>query len=325
MFNGGMMYRNIMVPVDGSTFSREAVLQGLRIASRSGATLRLVRVSSTPIFGIGPEAVAETTQGNREVRNAELGELYSIAAECRAHSTVSVTASLQDGPVVDALIGYAHRHRVDLIVMRSHARRGIARVWFGSVADKLIRESGIPVLVVRPPSVATALGSGFGFKRILVPLDGSERAEDALRRVLPLAHVDVSQITLLRVVSPARNRTRNELQSAIGAATAMDVTQARIYLDRLLTSDLDKPLKVTRRVVIADDVASTILRYAEIEESDLIAIATRGRGAIARARSGSVADVVMREAPVSAMVVHPDAAAIEMLPLEEGTLLAEQA
>lgn len=299
------MYRNILVPVDGSSFSKEAVLQGLRIASQSGATLRLVRVASAPTLLGGSDSFAIESDALRDLRNMELAELYSIAAECRAHSTVNVTASLQQGPIVDALIGYARRYHIDLIVMRSHARKGLARVWFGSVADKLIRESGIPVLVVRPPSVATAIGSSFGFNRILVPLDGSELAEESLRAVLPLSRIDGSQITILRVVTPSKKEKAEGLESAIGPAKAAEVAAAKGYIGNLLASHLDRSVKVTRRVVIADDVASTILHYAAVEESDLIAIATRGLGAIARARSGSVSDRVMREAPISTMVVHP--------------------
>jgi nucleotide-binding universal stress UspA family protein len=299
-----MMYRNIMVPIDGSSFSREAVLQALRIASQSGATLRLVRVASTPAVIGGPAAFVSFDEGARQQRNAELAELYSIAAECRAHSTVNVTASLQQGPVVDALIGYAQRYRVDLIVMRSHARSGLARVWFGSVADKLIRDSGIPVLVVRPPSVATALGSSFGFKRILVPLDGSQLAEEVIPRLLPLARVDGSIITILRIVAHSDN-VQGGLESSIGPAKAMDIARAKLYVDDLIATQIDRGIETRRHVVIADDIASAILERAEMDDSDLIAIATRGLGAIARARSGSVADRVMRESPVSAMVVHP--------------------
>jgi nucleotide-binding universal stress UspA family protein len=302
------MYRNVMVPVDGSSFAREAVLQGLRIASRSGATLRLVRVASAPLFVGGPDSFAVENATLQKQRADELADLYSIAAECRAHSTVNVTASLQQGPIVDALMGYARRHRVDLIVMRSHVRKGIARAWFGSVADKLIRESGIPVLVVRPPSVSTALESGFGFKRILVPVDGSSLAEESLAAVVKLARIDGSEITLLRVVTPSRQP--GEVESSIGPAPARDVDEAQRYLNQLLVSPADRSIRVTRRVIIAEDIPATILYVAEMEESDLIAIATRGRGAIARATSGSVADRIMREAVVSAMVIHPVAPAM---------------
>jgi nucleotide-binding universal stress UspA family protein len=305
IFNGGSMYRNIMVPVDGSPFAREAVLHGLRIASQSGATLRLVRVGSAPVLQGGPEGFTLDNERLRQLHTAELADLYSIAAECRAHSTVNVTASLQQGPVVDALIGYAKRQRVDLIVMRSHARKGLARVWFGSVADKLIRDSGIPVLVVRPPSVATALESGYNYRRILIPLDGSRLAEQSLEAAGALARIDQASITLLMIVNPRENQRKGELQSAAGPASAREVASAQHYLESLFASRLDRSTSVCRRVVISDDVAGSILASAEAMEADLIAIATRGRGAIARAAGGSVADRVMRESPVSTMVIHP--------------------
>lgn len=300
------MYRNVMVPVDGSSFSREAVLQGLRIALQTGATLRLVRVAVTPVFLGSPDSVVMESESLRNMHSAELSDLYAIAAECRAHSTVIVTASLERGPVLDALIGYAKRHQVDLIVMRSHARRGLARAWFGSVADGLIRESGIPVLVVRPPSVATGLENGFHFNRILVPLDGSPLAEQALTPAVALSRMQGASITLLRVVTPWKQREPGDLESPIGPASAHDVAEAQLYLDSLLTS----AMHVTRRVVISNDVPSTILQMADIDEADLIAIATRGRGALKRATAGSVSDVIMREAVTSTLIVHPQQSAM---------------
>jgi nucleotide-binding universal stress UspA family protein len=314
------MYRNVMVPVDGSSFSREAVLQGLRIASRSGATLRLVRVASAPLFVGGPDSFSVGNENLQKQRAHELSELYSIAAECRAHSTVNVTASLQQGPVADALMGYARRYRVDVIVMRSHTRKGLARAWFGSVADRLIRESGIPILVVRPPSVATALESSFGFKRILVPLDGSNLAEQSLVPAVSLARIDGSQITLLRVVTPSKNRGTVKLESAIGPAFASDVDEAQDYLENLLDAPSDRSLRVTRRIIVAENVPAAILHTAKTEESDLVAIATRGRGAIARATSGSVADRVVRDSFVSTMVIHPVPKAVEVAPLQAPAL-----
>jgi len=299
------MYRNIMVPVDGSPFSREAVLHGLRLASQSGAILRLVRVGTSSTITGGPDGFAAENERLREIHSTELAELYSIAAECRAHSTVNVTASLQYGPVIDTLIGYARRQKVDLIIMRSHARKGFARAWFGSVADGLIRESGIPVLVVKAPSVATALESGFVVKRIIVPLDGSLLAEQSIEPAVSLARINGATITLLKVVTPMKRRLEGELESAIGPASASEVANAQRYLETCLGHELERSVKVTRRVIVAEDAASTILSAADSMEADLVAIATRGRGAIARAASGSVADRILRESPVSTMVIHP--------------------
>jgi len=298
------MYRNVMVPVDGSPFSREAVLQGLRIASQSGATLRLVRVGTSSVLSGGPEAFPPENDTLRRVQAAELADIYSIAAECRAHSTVTITASVQHGPVVDALIGYARRQKVDLIVMRSHSRKGLARVWFGSVADALIRESGIPVLVVKAPSVATALESGFHYNRILVPLDGSLLAEQSIQPAISLARIDGATVTLLMVVTPS-TIPAGEFVSANGEAPARAVAASKRYLDSCLTPGVDKSVRIERKVVLARDVPGAILATAESIEADLIAISTHGRGALTRARVGSVADRVVREASISTMVLHP--------------------
>jgi len=293
-----------MVPVDGSPFSREAVLQGLRIASKSGATLRLVRVGTSTVLSGGPDSLPLENETLRKIQAAELADLYSIAAECRAHSTVTITASVQHGPVVDALIGYARRQKVDLIVMRSHSRKGLARVWFGSVADALIRESGIPVLVVKAPSVATALESGFHYNRILVPLDGSLLAEQSVQPAISLARIDGATVTLLMVVTPS-TVPAGEFVSASGDAPAKAVEAAKRYLDSCLTPAIDKSVRIERKVVLARDVPGAVLSTAEAIEADLIAIATHGRGALTRARVGSVADRVVREASISTMVLHP--------------------
>lgn len=298
------MFRNIMVPVDGSSFSREAVIQGLRLASLYGATLRLVKVTATPGFPTGPEALALDSRAADDQHSAELANLYAIAAECRAHSTIKVTASLERGPVVDALCGYARRNAVDLIVMRSQARSGIARIWFGSVADGLIRESGVPVLVVRPPSIGTGLEKGFSYRKILVPLDGSVLAEQSLPGAIAVARFEGASIILVLVVPPDREAPNHALVSAIGPASAKDVTAAQTYLDSIVAHRCHG-LKTSTRVVIASDIPTAILRVADTEEVDLITMATRGQGVLARTLGGSVSDRVMRESVSSTLVVHP--------------------
>jgi nucleotide-binding universal stress UspA family protein len=311
------MYRNIMVPLDGSSFSRDAMLAGLRIASRCGATLRLVKVAVAPNIPGTPDSLATLGEAARDKHALELSSLYAAAAECRAHANIPVIASLEHGPVVEALTGYAHRNEVDLIVMRTHARGGIKRVWFGSVADRLIRESGVPVLVVRPPSVATALEGGASTNRILVPLDGSDLAERAVIPAIKLAAVDGASITLLRIVTAWKHREPGVLESHMGPASAAEVAEAQRYLDSILAWPTDRQLDVTRRVIIASDPASAILDVAKEIEADAITLATRGRGALRRAASGSVSDRVMRESEVSTIVLHPET---ESAPAEPAAL-----
>jgi Universal stress protein UspA and related nucleotide-binding proteins len=298
------MFRNVMVPVDGSAFSREAVLQGLRLASLYGATLRLVRVASGPPFSVGSDAALGLASADA-VQASELSELYAIAAECRAHSTINVTASLERGPIVDALCGYARRNAVDVIVMRSHARGGLARAWFGSVADSLIRESGIPVLIVRPPSVATGLDRSGSYRRIVVPLDGSMLAEQALPMATSLARIENATVLLVFVLVAGPNAETLEVLSPIGPVSQREVSDVQAYLDNVVLQYGSRVQMTTRIVVAAHDVPSALLRAAEANESDLIAMSSRGRGVMARTIGGSVSDRVMRESAISTLVIHP--------------------
>jgi len=299
------MYRVIMVPVDGSAFSREAVFQGLRLARKNRAQLRLVRVASIAGLIGAPETVALENTARMSERDAMLAHLYRLAAECRASSPVHVTADVEDGPVADALRGHALRHEVDLIVMATHARRGMARVWLGSVADRLIRETGIPVLVVRPPSLATELVDGACYRRIIVPLDGSLLAEQSLAPAMDLAENEHAELTLLRIAPAVRDIQKGELHSTIGPARARDVEEAEKYLSAMQVRLAGHQIRVRSAVVVAEDIPNAIIGFAQANDGDLIAIATHGRGGISRALLGSVADRVMSEGVLSVLVIHP--------------------
>jgi nucleotide-binding universal stress UspA family protein len=298
------MYRVIMVPVDGSAFSREAVFQGLRLARKLGAQLHLVRVASARTVSGGPDTLglegAAWTIERRDLRT----QLDRLAAECRSNSHVEVLASVEEGPIGDSLRGYALRHGVDLIVMATHARRGMARALFGGIADQLIRETGIPVLVVRPPSLATELVDGPCYKRIVVPLDGSPLAEQSIEPALALAEVEHAQMTLLRVVTPAKATAGTEAGAA-DASRPPGIDEAERYLAKVRMTLAARDVRVHSAVVVADDIPRAIAGFAEESDEDLIAIATHGRGMIARAIAGSVADRVMSEGMLSMLVVHP--------------------
>jgi len=298
------MYRVIMVPVDGSAFSREAVFQGLRLARKSGASLRLVRVASGTTFSSGPDTMALESAAWTLERDDLRTQLYRLAAECKSNSNVEVSATVEEGPVADALRGHALRHGVDLIVMATHARHGMARAFLGSVADRLIRETGIPVLVVRPPSLATEIMDGPCYKRIIVPLDGSSLAERSLEPALALAKIEHAQLTLLRIVTPDKAAPA---QPGIWTAPrrAPGIDEAERYLAKMRIALSEPGLRIHSAVVVADDVPRAIAGFAQASDEDLIAIATHGRGGIARAIVGSVADRVMGEGLLSMLVVHP--------------------
>ena len=299
------MYRVIMVPVDGSAFSREAVFQGLRLAHKSGGQLRLVRVASVAAIPGGPDTLALESAAWTIERDDLRAQLYRLAAECKSNSQVDVSATVEEGPIADALRGHALRHGVDLIVMATHARRGMARAFLGSVADKLIRETGIPVLIVRPPSLATELIDGSCYKRIIVPLDGSALAESSLDSAIAFARMEHAQVTLLRIVAPDKESPAGKPGATGASRRPAGVDDAERYLANMRISLAEPDLRIHSAVVVAEDVPRAIVGFAQATDEDLIAIATHGRGGITRAIIGSVADRVMSEGLLSMLVIHP--------------------
>jgi Universal stress protein UspA and related nucleotide-binding proteins len=312
------VYKKIMVPTDGSGFDREAIRVALRIAERSHAAVRLVRVNPTgTLFGMETslEAASVSARVLRQERDRILGELDNLAAECRKISEARISTALEDGPVPDALRTYASRNNIDLIVISSHGRGGITRLSFGSVTDSLIRHTSIPVLVIKPHASYLNPGTGELFKRIIVPLDGSSLAEQILPDAMALAKMDEARLTLLTVLVP-----RTSSQDASAAQNApwrdKDVAASQAYLYRTAAHLRENGCLTTTHVAIGENVGQVIADYASEVRADLVAIATHGRGGISRALRGSVADVVTRTGTTSMLVFRPIRVLTEELPAE---------
>ena len=302
------MYKVIMVPTDGSGFDREAIRVALRIAERSEAKVRLVRVLATGSFF----EMAATTEGAVVApdlvfseRERALSELYALAAECRAASKADIRVDLHAGPISDVLQGYARRNDVDLIVISTHARSGLSRLSLGSVTDSLIRHTTIPVLVVKPSMSYLNPQVREVFRRIVVPLDGSSLAEQILPRVLTLAQLEDAEITLLNVLVP-QSYSQREIADPSLPWWDKDISVAQSYLVRIAGGLRRTGVPVTTDIVISENIAGAIGDFASREKADLIAIATHGRGGLNRVLHGSVADAIMHSTRMSMLVFKPD-------------------
>ena len=302
------MYKVIMVPTDGSGFDREAIRVALRIAERSNAKVRLVRVlASDSFFGTTPEGhwTPMSAEVGHSERTSALSDLYALAAECRSGFKPDVTVDLHGGPVADVLQGYARRHEVDLIVMSTHGRTGVSRLSLGSVTDSLIRHTSIPVLVVKSPESYLNPQLGRAFKRIVVPLDGSTLAEQIFPRVLTLAKLEGAEVSLLQVLIP-HSYSQKEMFDPNLPWWDKDVSLAQAYLFRVASRLRRNGLVVTTDIVIGENAADAIGDFASREKADIIAIATHGRGGLARMVRGSVADAIMHSGKLSMLVLKPD-------------------
>lgn len=311
------MYKTIMVPTDCSGFDREAIRVALRLAERSEAKVRLVRVlSSTAFIGMGADGMVAPSEGFRQEQDTALAELYALAAECRTTTDAEVSVSLEQGPVPDSLAGYANRHEVGLIVISTHGRSGFSRLSLGSVTDSLIRHTAIPVLVVKPPASYLNPQVRDAFRRIIVPLDGSALAEQILPRIATLAKIEDAELTLLFVLKP-HNYSQQQIPDPTLPWWDKDIAAAQAYLLRIASRLRRSGLAVATDIVIGENVAEEITGFAARERADLVAIATHGRGGLSRMLRGSVTDAVTRSARTSILVFHPDRNAVQSEAVEE--------
>lgn len=305
-----MTWTSVMVPLDGSDFAREALPAATHLARRDGARLRLVTVHPGLPPGPGgtvPEALARADREERSTRREALEEL---AGELRGRG-LDAEAEVLSGPVVEELARRA-RETADLVVMATHGRGPLSRLWLGSVADGLARSSPVPVLLLRPRDEADEEGDPpgtGGFRRALVPLDGSALARQAVEPAARLLERPGGALTLLRVVVPV---TLTGLGPAdvpsgvdVSATEAME-EQAEERLEATagdLRERLD--LEVESRVIRDPHPAEAVLRTASETAADAVALATHGRGGLRRLLLGSVADKVVRGARTPVLLVRP--------------------
>jgi Universal stress protein UspA and related nucleotide-binding proteins len=133
------MFSKILVPLDRSPFSEQALGPATAIARASGAALDLVMVHEPR-----PLAGAPDVAWHAEEIDSENEYLADIAVSLGTSASISVTHAVMPGQTIPAICKRSREVNADLIVMTTHGRTGINRAWIGSVADGVLRRSGVP-------------------------------------------------------------------------------------------------------------------------------------------------------------------------------------
>jgi len=307
--------RNILVPVDGSTFGEHALPLACSLARKAGATLHLVHVHQiVPPATLAGVAVMDSVDLHlRQDEQAYLADLARRVGEC---GPMPVKTALVDGVVAEALANYAHKVVADLAVMSTHGRGAMGRFWLGSVADDLVRDLPRPVLLVRPHEGKPDLRRQMNFETILLPLDGSQHAEKILDPAVNLGKLFNSHLLLMRVVKPVLRPTylpegtsilglTHSVLEEIHILQQQHMNEAQHYLDGVAAPVRQTGLKVTTKVVIDEEPAIGILLEAQVRQVDLIAMETHARRGLSRLLAGSTADKLVRGANMPVLLNRP--------------------
>jgi nucleotide-binding universal stress UspA family protein len=322
------MYRTILVPLDGSSFSERALPAATALARATGAGLVLIRAASASVL---PGAHSADLQGRQLQKedlfvSADAGGAGRAAAQIRtvdeaerylegiagrlAEQGLQAKIAAPYAAAAKGILTEIDVQNADLVIMCTHGRSGLGRWIYGSVAEEVLARSPVPVLLVRPTGSPVSFSAEPGHSRLLVPLDGSAFAETALPHAAALAHALGGSILLVYAVAPPVHPYNEML--AIPADIDKDMDRlveeeqgrAEHYLasvgERLLQGGLS-----VETVVCKGAPADTILQQALATSARLIVMATHGRTGLRRLLLGSVAHEVVHRALLPVLLVRP--------------------
>ena len=154
------MYKDILVPLDGSDVSASSLPTARQLAEALGARVHLLQISSqTEEFAVmrgaefGTLGSDYSQQVLDEVMTAQRDRIEKYLNEVGDELTsagLNVVKAVEDGQAADKIVDYAEAAEIDLIIMSTHGRGGVRRFLVGSVTDKVIRSTNLPVLVIHP-------------------------------------------------------------------------------------------------------------------------------------------------------------------------------
>lgn len=289
--------KRFLVPLDGSPLAECALPVACELARRTNGVLVLLRspeyveaqLPSAVEFSLYLPQGRDLTDYYHKVR--EETKAYLAAVARRVGADVTVETLVEEGERAGAIVDAAADEAIDLIVMTTHGRTGLSRWVLGSVAERVLHEAPCPVLILRSGHACAgdSQKAAGALRSILIPLDGSPLAEEALPIGLALAETLGGAVTLLRVQPPGASD--GYLESAAARCGDRDVP---LRAETLIRADAG-----------SSAVAQAILDYAEQNDVGLIAMSTHGRSGLQRWVYGSVTQKLVGHSNRAMLVVRP--------------------
>ncbi len=268
------MFKNILIPLDGSPLAEIVLPHAQALAQVSNAHLHLLRVLERATFGHQRNGVDPF---DWQIMKAQV-ETYLEEQKARLEQAGCQTSVfLAEGNAAEGVIDFAHAHDIDLILLSSHGQSGISGWNVSSVVQKIILRAYTSIMIMRAYQLSEGSTDPASYRRILAPLDGSQRAECVLPILSDLAHSQQSSLLLTHVVRkpemPRRTPLSQEDNDLCNRVTDRNRQEAEVYL-----SELEKRLNVAvePRLLVSSDVYGSLHNLAEQEKVDLVVLSAHG-------------------------------------------------
>lgn len=292
------MYDKILVPLDGSKVA-ESVLPHIEalVAVNKAVDITFLHVVQ-PIDMLLASQIYKAQIKSDPITEARR---YLRGITSGLHNKGKTHAEVTTGYAADGILNYGEQNNIKLIVMSSHGQSGISHWNHGSVADKVLHDSLIPVLRIRADSPRIPFYIAGQKMKIIVPLDGSELAESVLNNVKGLVDYfgkDAIDIVLLRVCELFSQPNTYVPSISLSWEECVKL-ETRVYKG-ICTSYLNEVKKRfkselihIRTAVPVGNPAEEIIKYVNKEKADLVVMSTHGRSGISRWAFGSTSNKVL--------------------------------
>lgn len=290
-----MQPHSILIPHDGSALSGK-VVDALAPLLGKGVNVTFLHVFEDLVSATSPSVhPVELVPSGTSADDADFGSALSGSeAAAKALGATVVRVERRASDVAAAIVDDALESRPELVAMTTHGQGGISRFVRGSVAERVLRACPVPLLMVNPHSqTPTRLA------RMLVALDGSKESEQILEVVIPLAKRAGARVTVLYVDWAAPTDT----PSQAAKRRAQREEDVRDWLAAPI-AQLERERMTFGVEIVQGDVAEQIVRAADPEHFDLLAISTHGRSGLGRWLLGSIAEKVLSACRIPILLVR---------------------
>lgn len=272
------MFERILVPLDGSLLAEGVLSPAAAIARAFNSDILLIQMTETqPRAGTRPQLF--DTLGLQIHRVQAQLYLQGICDRLKQQGLQAEWRVLE-GRAAEGIVVFAENEDMQLVVLSSHGRRGISYWGISSITQKVMLAAPTSMLLVRAHEAARDEHLEAVYQRILVPLDGSQRAEHVLPVIQRLARAQSSEVHLAHVVrAPEMARQLPPLPEDIELSERLvnrNREEAGRYLEQLANSSGFEGINVQSRLITSDNTAAALHHLVEELQSDLLIMSAHG-------------------------------------------------
>lgn len=292
------MFKNILVPLDGSELAEGVLAHVQTMAAAFAARVTLLGVCE-------PRAQAGTNLLDWHLRLAETETYLRQLAAPLQYAGLSVTTILREGGAAERIVEYAAAHQSSLIILSTHGRGGASAWNVSHIAQKVLQRGTTSILLVRAGDSPAVPGEAALYRRIMLPLDGSRRAECALPVATILARQQRARLLLVHVTTPPFLFHRLAPTAAETSSTNWLVDHNRAQAARYFNALLPRiATGVQTLLPVGESVPVALHELAAAEAVDLVLLSAHGHSAQSQWPYGSVVHNLITNGTGSLLIVQ---------------------